>query len=177
MRLPSFEETLIYEVRSFYVPRPIYHGFLSNCSDGCCEYHVDVEYDWSISEWMTPSVLPWRKRKITPDEWKSRSHKSGGVWNWTYYTIGFQTHIIWECFVTLRYYIDAGYMVVCRLQPSSKCWTQKVSRILVTQHQNSQHLKFPWRSTLSIYWRAHIYEVSVRIRTKWLFENWVCTSS
>ena len=81
MRLPSFEETLIYEVRSFYVPRPIYLGFLSNCSDGFCEYHVDVEYDWSIRQWLTPSVLPWRKRKITPGEWKSRSHKSGGISN------------------------------------------------------------------------------------------------
>ena len=127
MRLPSFEETLIYEVRSFYVPRPIYHGFLSNCSDGCCEYHVDVEYDWSIREWLTPSVLPWRKRKITPDEWKSGSHKSGGISN---YTIGFQTHIIWECFVTLRYSIDAGYTVACRLKPNIKCWTDKVSRHL-----------------------------------------------
>lgn len=135
MRIPSFEETLIYEVRSIYVPRPIYSFRLSNCSDGCCEYHVDVEYDWSIREWLTPSVLPWRKRKITPDEWKSRSHNSGGVW--TFYTIGFQTHIIWECFVTLRYSIDAGYCnPVTRLHvgssPTASVGNKKSLAIFVT---------------------------------------------
>ena len=81
MRLPSFEETNIYDVRSFYVPKPITHGLLTNCSNGDCDYHVDVEYDWSIRKWLTPSVLPWTKRKITPDEWKSRTHNSGGVSN------------------------------------------------------------------------------------------------
>ena len=79
MRLPSFEETLIFDVKSFQVPSPLNHGLVSNCSDGDCEYHVDVEFDWSIREWLTPSVLPWRKRKILADEWKSESHKSGGL--------------------------------------------------------------------------------------------------
>ena len=76
MRLPSFDESLIFDIQSFYIEDPFRHNILSNCSDGTCPYHVDVEYDWSTRQWFTLSILPWTRRKIADTEWKTKSHNS-----------------------------------------------------------------------------------------------------
>ena len=76
MRLPSFDESLFFDIRSFQIETPQHHSLLSNCSDGSCPYHVDVQYDWSTRKWFTASILPWKRREIVANEWKSYSHNS-----------------------------------------------------------------------------------------------------
>ena len=79
MRLPSFDEILMFDVRSFLIQRPYHMMLTKNCSDGGCQIHADVEFDWSTRQWLSPSIFPWRKREITPDEWKSKSYNSDRV--------------------------------------------------------------------------------------------------
>ena len=79
MRLPSFDEILIFDVRSFLIQRPYHMMLTKNCSDGGCQIHADVEFDWSTRQWLSPSIFPWQKREITPDEWKSKSYNSDRV--------------------------------------------------------------------------------------------------
>ena len=79
MRLPSFDESVFFDIQSFHIENPKRRYLHANCSDGTCPFHVDVEYDWSTREWLTPSILPWIRRKIVANEWKSFSHNSATI--------------------------------------------------------------------------------------------------
>ena len=79
MRLPSFDESVFFDIQSFPIDYPKLHNLKVNCSDGSCPFHVDVEYDWSTREWLTPSILPWIRRKIVANEWRSFSHNSATI--------------------------------------------------------------------------------------------------
>ena len=79
MRLPSFDESVFFDIQSFHIEYPQRHNLHLNCSDGSCPFHVDVEYDWSTREWLTPTIFPWIRRKIVANEWKSFSHNSATI--------------------------------------------------------------------------------------------------